>query len=658
MKTSARPRPINTALPRILFCLLAMGLAARLPAQTYTNLSGDTPQTGNAVTLNNTADSTYEGVLTATTSINKTGAGTITMTGTVNVIGNNSGAFQVNAGTVIFAQSATLSTINTSILANEAVNSGTLVFKDSSMWTGYQLTLARGGPGMLEITDNAKVSLRRVSMVNIANATISSTLKISGHGELTLTEYFQMSANTLTAYPVTATVEISDYGRMTYDHTTNNNLWIGNGAAMTATFTVKDHGEFISRTNGGMRIGYQGGTGYLNIEDYGHVQSTVSYIGLDGNANTPTTMGVVTVGGTGGRWDITAGFTISSGSLIIKENGRVTSTTAASVVGGGLAAVRTGHAVVGGQGLWETAALNVGNNAGATGILEIKESGSVSTTGAVIVGNPANSNGRIIVSGSNALWTAGGGAFNVGASGTGRMEISGGGIVRTGTVTIASTGSGNGAVTLSGNAADGRGVLETNSIIRTGGTSSLVFDGGVLRVQSANNNVIAGNLAVTLLGEGAFIDTNGFELVFGRSFDGAGGFNKTGDGVLTLTGANTYTGVTGVHGGTLVLPHSAAISSGTIVTGGDGVLDIGYGGDLTQDFIGAGGTVLLRHNHALTGDNSGFAGRWAISGTVAAAAARNIGDGDGIDLAPSGLLTIINSDPAGLTLGGRLGGGG
>jgi outer membrane autotransporter protein len=658
MKPSTNSRPVLANLPRLLPGLLALGLAARLPAQTYTNLDDSTAPgntgsvSGAAVTLSNTADSEYSGLLNTTGALTKTGTGVLTLTGTTRV-GTTLG---VDGGTLIFAQSATFATLvsGNNAIANVTADSGTLIFKDSSMGTfSGGIVVGRQGTGMLEITDYAKVSAVSVSMVNVTSTRATGTLKISGHGELTVVSTFGMSVNNLTAAPaVTATVEISDYGRMLFDNTTGNPI-IGNGTQMTATFTVKDNGQFISRGNNGLFIGHNGATGYLNIMGSGSVQSTRSDIG---NNNTAGSMGVVTVGGDAGLWNITAAFTVGSGSLIVNEHGTVNNTGASTV---GTQASRKAHVVVGGSGLWQHLALTVGNVASGTGILEIKESGSVATVGAVNIGNNANANGLVIVNGSNALWTTSSGAFNVGVSGTGRMEISGG-IVRTGTVTITSNAAGNGAVTLLGNATDGRGVLETHRIIRTGTNSNLIFDGGILRVLSANNSVIADNLTVTLLAGGAFIDTNGFDLTFNRGFTGTGlgGLNKQGNGTLTLTGTNLYTGITGVFGGTLVLPHSAAISSNFVTTGGDGVLVVGYGGNLTQSFLGTGGTVLLQHNHALTGDNSGYAGHWAVSSTVTAAGAQNIGDAASIDFSPAGLLDITNANPSGMTLGSRLNGTG
>ncbi len=54
-----------------------------------------------------------------------------------------------------------------------------------------------------------------------------------------------------------------------------------------------------------------------------------------------------------------------------------------------------------------------------------------------------------------------------------------------------------------------------------------------------------------LTGSNSTIDTNGLGATFGGVMSGTGGFVKSGPGTLSLTAANTYTGVTTISGGTL-----------------------------------------------------------------------------------------------------------
>jgi autotransporter-associated beta strand protein len=72
---------------------------------------------------------------------------------------------------------------------------------------------------------------------------------------------------------------------------------------------------------------------------------------------------------------------------------------------------------------------------------------------------------------------------------------------------------------------------------------------------------------------------------------GGGGFSKTGPGVLSLTNANTHTGVTTVADGLLRLQNAAALPSGNLELTGGGVLGLGAS-DLTARTIGTGANMV------------------------------------------------------------------
>ena len=120
---------------------------------------------------------------------------------------------------------------------------------------------------------------------------------------------------------------------------------------------------------------------------------------------------------------------------------------------------------------------------------------------------------------------------------------------------------------------------------------------------------------------GATIDTNGNTFVMSNNFvhDASGpavdgGFNKAGAGSLTINGTNTFTGVTAVSGGTLVVQTANAASSGYAVNAAGATLDLTSLGTLS---LGAGktlqgiGTVItsgISHNAGtITGGVSGTA---------------------------------------------------
>ena len=94
---------------------------------------------------------------------------------------------------------------------------------------------------------------------------------------------------------------------------------------------------------------------------------------------------------------------------------------------------------------------------------------------------------------------------------------------------------------------------------------------------------------------GATIDTNGNTFVMSNNFvhDPTstavdGGFTKAGTGSLTLNGANTFTGVTAVAAGTLVVQAANAASSGYAVNAANATLDLTSLGTVS---LGAGKTL-------------------------------------------------------------------
>ena len=147
-----------------------------------------------------------------------------------------------------------------------------------------------------------------------------------------------------------------------------------------------------------------------------------------------------------------------------------------------------------------------------------------------------------------------------------------------------------------------RAALRLNSSETIGSLSGGGNAGGNVNLQS-NTLTVAGSDSTTYSG-----------IISGNS----GALTKTGDGTLTLTGANSYTGATTVSNGTLTVNGSLANTAVTVASGatlnGSGSL----GGPVTVD-----GT--------LSGNGTTFAGAVTINGTHA------VGTSPGLQTANGGL---------------------
>ncbi|WP_176208154.1 autotransporter-associated beta strand repeat-containing protein, partial [Salmonella enterica] len=188
----------------------------------------------------------------------------------------------------------------------------------------------------------------------------------------------------------------------------------------------------------------------------------------------------------------------------------------------------------------------------------------------------------------------------------------------------------------------------------TGGTT---ISGGTL---------VASN--VEALGSGDVTDNATLELNTGGTFDnvisGSGQVVKSGDEMLTLSGANSYTGGTTISGGTLVASNVEALGSGDVTD--NATLELNTGGDFDNAISGSG-QVVKSGDDALTlsGNNSYTGGTLISDGTLVASNVEALGSGDvtndavlelntggDFDNAISGSGQVVKSGDKTLTLSG------
>ncbi|MEI6605174.1 MAG: DUF6288 domain-containing protein [Verrucomicrobiota bacterium] len=156
---------------------------------------------------------------------------------------------------------------------------------------------------------------------------------------------------------------------------------------------------------------------------------------------------------------------------------------------------------------------------------------------------------------------------------------SGGTIINNGTISLA----------LQANQALGSGPVTINSggtlmMERVTASNPLTLNGGTI---IANNGFGDGFTGSVSLLSSSTINT-AYNMTFSGSVSGAGGFIKTGNNTLNLTGTNSFSGPTRIVAGTLACTKAAALGSGPI--------DITTGAKLNLNYSGTHVVAALTYN--------------------------------------------------------------
>jgi len=138
---------------------------------------------------------------------------------------------------------------------------------------------------------------------------------------------------------------------------------------------------------------------------------------------------------------------------------------------------------------------------------------------------------------------------------------------------------------------------------------------------------------------GSLVFNNSSLLTYGHIISGSGAVTKSGGGMLTLSGTNTYTGSTIISGGTLKVGSSSAIPS-----------DTGKGNVTVNDTLDLNGNSIIVN---------GLSGSGTVTSNVAGAVTRSIGANNqsstfsGTIQSGSGTVGVTKIDSGTLTLSGN-----
>ncbi len=297
--------------------------------------------------------------------------------------------------------------------------------------------------------------------------------------------------------------------------------------------------------------------------------------------------------GTGATGSVLSTSTTNT-SAAIKTNGNSTISTSGTLTLTRLDIAGTGNEITGGNVVSGNSTegrrgLVVGNQTSGTLTLSggtFTSLGRSSSADVIGAGNAAGV-GALIIDGGSYVNAFNDGGLSFGASAAGS----------TGTLTLTSGSAtigrlqwlDNGTVNLNG------GTLAVNAFVSVSGTTrAFNFNGGQL---TANGNLAMDNtLTMTVQNGGANIDTNGNTVTISGNLanGGTGGLVKSGAGTITLSGTNTYTGVTAINAGTLALGSAGSIDTTSGVSlGSGGTFDISskVGGYTVNDLSGSGAVV-------------------------------------------------------------------
>jgi outer membrane autotransporter protein len=203
--------------------------------------------------------------------------------------------------------------------------------------------------------------------------------------------------------------------------------------------------------------------------------------------------------------------------------------------------------------------------------------------------------------------------------------VGSGALVKQGTGTLALTG----ANTYSGGTTISGGLINFTSAGNFG-TGGITLNGGGLQWAAGSTADISSR--ITGLGPGGgTLDTNGNTVTLAQAISGAGALTKQGQGLLNLTGANTYTGPTAVNAGMLAVNGSITsnVTVGSAATlGGTGTIlgTVNVAGTLapgnsigtlnvTGNFVqAAGSTYQVEANAQGQADRTNVTGTATING--------------------------------------------
>ncbi len=359
--------------------------------------------------------------------------------------------------------------------------------------------------------------------------------------------------NTLTINPG-GTVELNATNALGYSGSHVTTAYI-NGGVMDDAQPAGGNGNEGLDTNFNLTAGtltssgggaYQFNLANVSVTSNGSTASSVVTAGLNMQGNSLTFN--VSQGSVAGGVDLLVTGVISGAYPIAKTGAGTLLLTASNTYTGGTT-------VSGGVlELGNSAALGLNTAALAVNAGTLNLNGFSPTVGAV---NGAGTINNVSAGGSLTLTVGSGGA---GGAFSGTIQNT------SGTLSLVKTGAGtqtlSGTNTFSGGTQLNGGILNfTASALPHALPNSIIFGGGTLQYAAGNTADVSAAIAPIASGQAAIIDTGANSVSFASPLSGSGGLTKAGAGLLTLLGANAYSGSTRITAGTLQIGNGGSLGS-------------------------------------------------------------------------------------------------
>ena len=489
------------------------------------------------------------GTLTATT-LTATAANGIGSTTALTTQVSSLSATNSTAGNIQFSNTSSLLTV-TGI--SDSASAGTIMVSTSGSLTvsgaissnAGDISLCDTGAAMLlNATVNAgtanTVRLQSAGTVSQSAAITAANLGVYAGGAVTLTNSGNDVTTTFAAI-APAAISFTDSVGFSTGQVASNPCFTTtvNGVSTTAGNANIN----LTATGGNLTVGTPNGN--VSANGSGSVtllanNSSSSNIDINGTASSTT-----------GPISVTAGLGIAFGAT-----GAVSTSTSAAGANVTLIASTTGTITQSGTGTTVTGnALSLTAGGGMGG-----SSQSLVLNGATLTSVSSANNGNQYLADTATVQLTSPTALN---AGTGTITLTGG------TFQITSTASGNAIADTSPLAVESPGTLDLNN---NNETVTSLSDGGV-----TGGSVLLGTATLTT-GNSATNTT------FSGVISGTGILDKVGSDIFTLSGLNTYTGVTNIgltspstNGGTLTIGSGGAINNSGAAA--SGIVNINYAGD-------------------------------------------------------------------------------